>query len=161
MLNMIQWLLCTVTAPDHACVVLIRCQPQLMVGGSLMEDSPYAQFFLCLGLCLCSIFSNMTFDISKEKGRGNSIMVNICVCQAGRPGLSQVRSACFRKVVCYQNVMNYSLHKCRRLFHQRPSMCYYVYVIMHVKDPQLSVVRVRHCVSCLQAPVCPYMAFMH
>ena len=26
-------------------------------------------------------------------------------------------------------------HQCRRLVHRRPSMCYYVCVIMHVKDP--------------------------
>ena len=38
------------------------------------------------------------------------------------------------------------LHQCRQLVHQRPSMCHYVYVMMHVKDPQLSVVRVGHCV---------------
>ena len=37
-------------------------------------------------------------------------------------------------------------HQCRRLVQKRPSMCYYVCVIMHVKDPQLSVVRVGHCV---------------
>ena len=27
-----------------------------------------------------------------------------------------------------------------------PAMCYHIYVMMHVKDPQLSVVRVGHCV---------------
>ena len=37
-------------------------------------------------------------------------------------------------------------HQCRRLVKKRPSMCYCVCVIMHVKDPQLSVVRVGHCV---------------
>ena len=37
-------------------------------------------------------------------------------------------------------------HQCRRLVKKKPSMCYYVCVIMHVKDPQLSVVRVGHCV---------------
>ena len=26
-------------------------------------------------------------------------------------------------------------HQCRRLVEKRPSMCYYVCVIMHVKDP--------------------------
>ena len=26
-------------------------------------------------------------------------------------------------------------HQCRRLVQKRPSMCYHVYVIMHVKDP--------------------------
>ena len=36
-------------------------------------------------------------------------------------------------------------HQCRRLVQQRPSMCYYACVIMHVKDPQLSVIRVGHC----------------
>ena len=26
-------------------------------------------------------------------------------------------------------------HQCRRLFQKRPSMCYYVCVILHVEDP--------------------------
>ena len=37
-------------------------------------------------------------------------------------------------------------HQCQRLVKKRPAMCYYVCVIMHVKDPQLSVIRVGHCV---------------
>ena len=35
-------------------------------------------------------------------------------------------------------------HQCRRQVHQSPSICYHVCVIMHVKDPWLSVERVRH-----------------
>ena len=41
-------------------------------------------------------------------GRGNSIMVSISVCRAGRPGSSPVWSTCFRKVGFYQNVINLS-----------------------------------------------------
>ena len=71
---------------------------------------------------------------SRIKGAGNSIMVSISVCQAGHPGSSLAQSACFRKEEFYQHVINCPLH-CRRLVHQRPSMCNHVYVIMHVKDP--------------------------
>ena len=35
-------------------------------------------------------------------------------------------------------------HQCRRLVKKRQSMCHYVCVMMHVKDPYLSVVRVGH-----------------
>ena len=37
-------------------------------------------------------------------------------------------------------------------------MCYHVYVIMHVKDPELSVIRVGHCVQLIC--LCPYKACM-
>ena len=40
--------------------------------------------------------------------RGNSTMVSISVCQAGRPGSNSVQSACFRKEEFFQNVMNLS-----------------------------------------------------
>ena len=43
-------------------------------------------------------------------------------------------------------MLSTSLHQCRWPVHQRRCMCYHVCVIMHVKDPQLSVVRVGHCV---------------
>ena len=33
------------------------------------------------------------------------------------------------------------------------AMCYHVYVILHVKDPQLSVLRVRGCVQVAGCPV--------
>ena len=32
------------------------------------------------------------------------------------------------------NMLLTCLHQCRQLIHQRPYMCYYVYVIMHVRD---------------------------
>ena len=50
-------------------------------------------------------------------------------------------------------------HQCRWLVEQRPSMCYHVYMIMHVKDPKLSVVRERHHVP-LAGSICPYVAHM-
>ena len=42
------------------------------------------------------------------QGQGNSVMVSVSVCQVGRLGSSPVWSACFRKVVYYQWVMNLS-----------------------------------------------------
>ena len=55
----------------------------------------------------------------------------------------------------YKCVIN-SSSQCRRLVQKRPSICYYVYVIMHVKDPQLSVVRVGHCVPLAGFCLCLY-----
>ena len=72
-----------------------------------------------------------------HRERGNSIMVSVSICQAGRPGSSLSRSACFRKVEFYQNVMNLSPPVLT-------SMCCHVYVIMHVKDLLLSVIKVGH-----------------
>ena len=40
--------------------------------------------------------------------QGKCIMVGVSICQVGRPDSSPVQSACFRKVVCYQNVKNLS-----------------------------------------------------
>ena len=42
------------------------------------------------------------------QGPGNSIMVSVFICHAGHPGSRPVRSVCFRKVKCYQNVINFS-----------------------------------------------------
>ena len=42
------------------------------------------------------------------------------------------------------NMLLTCLHQCWRLVHKRPSMCYQVCVVMHLKDPWLSVVRVGH-----------------
>ena len=72
--------------------------------------------------------------LTRKPGRENSIMASVSVCQADRPGSSPARSVCFRKAELYQNVST-CLHRCQPLVHQRPSMCYHVYVIMHVKDP--------------------------
>ena len=70
----------------------------------------------------------------KLEGRGNSTVVSISICEAGCPGLSLARSISYRKVEFYLLLLTCS-HQCRRLVHQRPSMCYHVYVVMHVKDP--------------------------
>ena len=40
-----------------------------------------------------------------SRGRGNSIMVSVSVCHAGRPGSSSVWSVCFRKVEFYQHAI--------------------------------------------------------
>ena len=40
------------------------------------------------------------------------------------------------------SMLSTSPYQCRQLVHQRQSMFYHVCVIMHVKDPWLSVVRV-------------------
>ena len=48
---------------------------------------------------------NLLATLTRSGVRGNSIVVSISVCQVGRPGSSPVQSACFRKVVCYQNVI--------------------------------------------------------
>ena len=39
-------------------------------------------------------------------GAGNSIMVSVFICQAGRPGSSLAWFVCFRKVEIYQHVIN-------------------------------------------------------
>ena len=41
-------------------------------------------------------------------GLGNSIMVSISLCHAGRPGSSLVRSICVRKVEFYQHAVDLS-----------------------------------------------------
>ena len=43
-------------------------------------------------------------------------------------------------------VLSTRSHQCRKLVQKRSSMCHYICVIMHVKDTQLSVVTVGHCV---------------
>ena len=72
--------------------------------------------------------------------RGNTILVSVSVCQAGRPGSNPARSACFGKVRFFQQVIDLF----PRLVHQRLFMCYHVCVIMHVKDPYVYFVRVGH-----------------
>ena len=76
----------------------------------------------------------LSLIVSPARGRGNSTVVSVSVCQAGRPGSRQAQSACFRKVEFYQVLFTWS-HQCWWLVQQRPSMCYHGYVIMHVKDP--------------------------
>ena len=63
-------------------------------------------------------------------------MVSVYVCQAGHPHSSPVRSFCFKKVEFYQHDHDW--------FTKGSAMYYHVYVIMHVKEPQLPVVRVGH-----------------
>ena len=77
-------------------------------------------------------------------GGGNATVVSVSVYQAGDPGSCPPRSTCHRKVEFY--LLLTRSHQCRRLVKKRPSMCYHVCIIMHVKDPWLSVVRVGHCV---------------
>ena len=43
---------------------------------------------------------------SRLRGRGNSTVVSVSVCQAGRPGSHPARSACFRKVEFYQGAID-------------------------------------------------------
>ena len=85
--------------------------------------------------------SNRLMSRLSVKGQINSIMVSVCVCQAGRLGSNPARSICFRKV----NVLNLPTGAADWLTKGR-TMCYRVYMIMHVKIPQLSVVWVGHCV---------------
>ena len=47
-------------------------------------------------------------------------------------------------------------HQCRRLVKKRRSMCHYVCEMIHVKDPQLSVVRVGHRVPLAGFCLSPY-----
>ena len=61
-----------------------------------------------------------------RRGRGNGIVVSVSICQVGLPGSSPVRSAYFRKVVCYQNVINLSPPEMTTGSSKR----YYVYVIL-------------------------------
>ena len=68
-------------------------------------------------------------------------MAGISICQLGRADSSLAWSVCFRKVEFCQHVI-----MCQQLVHQRPSICYHVYVVMHLKDPQPSVIRVGHLV---------------
>ena len=36
-------------------------------------------------------------------------------------------------------------------------MCYHIYVLMHVKDPQLYVIKVEHCVPLAGVPISLYV----
>ena len=57
-----------------------------------------------------SIPKTLMFPLSfySLHGVGNSGMVSVFVCHAGHPGLRPAQSICFRKVECYQNVINFS-----------------------------------------------------
>ena len=66
-------------------------------------------------------------------GLGNSTVVNVSVYQAGGPGSLPAQSVSERWNSI--SVLLICSHQCRRLVKKRPSMCYYVCVIMHVKDP--------------------------
>ena len=56
-------------------------------------------------MCLLNYF---TVNWQEKLGRGNIILVSVFVCHAGRPGSRPVQSVCFRKVKCFQNVINFS-----------------------------------------------------
>ena len=71
-------------------------------------------------------------------------MVSVSVCEVGHPGSSLVRSACYRKVRFYQHVIDFSPPVLMTGSPKAVHMCYHVCMIIHVKDPQLSVVRVGH-----------------
>ena len=68
-------------------------------------------------------------------------MVSVSVWKRGHPASSPVRSVCFRNSIgmflpCPACASNW--------FIRGHAMCYHVCVITHVKDPQLSVVKVGH-----------------
>ena len=68
-------------------------------------------------------------------GQGNSTVVSISVYQAGDPGSRPpIDPLVLEKWNCITVLLTRS-RQCRRLVQKRPSMCYYVCVIMHVKDP--------------------------
>ena len=58
-------------------------------------------------------------------------MVSVSACQAGLSGSSPVRSACFRKVEFYKNVINLSPPVLTTGLPK--ATCYRVYVITHLK----------------------------
>ena len=64
------------------------------------------------GSCTCCrvgiIQNTCTGYMSESRGWGNSIMVSIFICHVGHSGSKPVWSICFRKVKCYQNVINFS-----------------------------------------------------
>ena len=67
-------------------------------------------------------------------GWRNSIMVSVSICQASSPGSSPTWPFCFRKVELCQNICTIGLsHLCRWLV-EGHTMCYHVYLIMHIKD---------------------------
>ena len=66
-------------------------------------------------------------------------MVSVSICQVGHPGLSLAQAVCFKKVEFYQHVINLFLPVLTTGSPKAIQRCYRVYVIMHVKDPQLSV----------------------
>ena len=89
------------------------------------------------------IRDRLVFFCGNLRGRGNNIKVSVSVCHAGRPGWSRYGPFVSERRNS-TNMLLTCLNQCRQLVHQRPSMCYHVCVIMHVKDPQLSVIRVGH-----------------
>ena len=70
--------------------------------------------------------------LQSNRGRGNSAVISVSVYQAGGLGSRPARSACGWNSF---TVLLTRSHQCRRLFKKTRSMCYYVCVIMHVKDP--------------------------
>ena len=77
----------------------------------------------------------MDYDVKHIpfQGWGNSTVVTVSVCQAGRPGSCPAQSACFRKVEFYQGAID--LFPPVLMTGSTKAVCYHVYVIMHVKDP--------------------------
>ena len=92
-------------------------------------NSCFILLFLHLALYRVCIIIDSMFIF--EKGRGNSIMVSISVCQVGRPGSSRYDLFVSERWTAAK-MLSTCPHQCRRLVHQRPSMYYHVYVIMHV-----------------------------
>ena len=73
----------------------------------------------------------LLWHLVQIQGRENSTVVSVSVCQAGGLGSRPARSACHRKVRFYHCVID----SFPPVLQKRPSMCYYVCEIMHVKDP--------------------------
>ena len=101
------------------------------------------QFQLALPFGILYYLVSLPLQHQEERGQGNGTDIRVSVYQVGGPGLHLPRSACHRKVRFYHCVIH-SL--CRQLVTKRPSMCYYVCVIMQVKDHKLSVITIGHCV---------------
>ena len=61
--------------------------------------------FCTMWICLYVILNNKCL-YNVDWGQGNSTVVSVSVCQAGRPGSRPARSACFKEVEFYQGAID-------------------------------------------------------
>ena len=73
-------------------------------------------------------------------------MVSITVCQGGHPGSSTVWLFFFQKGEYSISILLTCSANAADWFIKSSALCYYVYVIMHVKDTILFVISVGNCV---------------
>ena len=108
----------------------VKCKPDISI-----KTLTFGHLLPILFVSNVSQFVGVVFVKANnyDRGRGNSTVVSISACQAVR-----VRARLALLVAERWDSITALLtcsHHCQRLVQKRLSMCYYVFVIMHVKDP--------------------------